>query len=77
MDKGLFNNWRCALSSGSMLSYTAVDAAAHDIIVKERMARGVQQVDAGGRSAFLEIGEKPGPGGTARDEIRISDVERL
>ena len=33
----------------------AVDAVAHDVIVKERMARGTQQVDAKGRSAFLDI----------------------
>jgi len=52
----------------------AVDAVAHDIIVKERMARGVQQVDAPGRSAFLEIAEGLGLGIAARDKIKISDV---
>ena len=52
----------------------AVDAVAHDVIVKERMARGVQQVDAGGRSAFLEIAEGLGLGIAAREKIKISDV---
>ena len=36
----------------------AVEAVANDMIVKERMARGTQQMDARGRSAaFLEIAE--------------------
>ncbi len=52
----------------------AVDAVAHDIVVKERMARGVQQVDAGGRSAFLSIAEGLGLGVAARDKIEIRDV---
>ena len=52
----------------------AVDAVAHDIIVKERMARGVQQVDTPGRSAFLELAEGLGLGVAARDKIKISDV---
>jgi len=26
------------------------------------------------RRAFLEIGEKPGPGGAVREKIKISDV---
>jgi uncharacterized protein (DUF362 family) len=52
----------------------AVDAVAHDIIVKERMARGVQQVDTGGRSAFLELAEGLGLGVAARDKIMISEV---
>ena len=46
----------------------AVDAVAHDIIVKERMARGTQQVDAKGRSAFLEIAEGLGLGVAARED---------
>jgi len=53
----------------------AVDAVAHDIVVKERMARGVQQVDARGRSAFLEIAEGLGLGVAARDRIEIRDVD--
>jgi uncharacterized protein (DUF362 family) len=52
----------------------AVDAVAHDIVVKERMARGVQQVDAAGRSAFLQIAEGLGLGVAARDRIEIKDV---
>jgi uncharacterized protein (DUF362 family) len=52
----------------------AVDAVAHDVIVKERMARGVQQVDAAGRSAFLELAEGLGLGVAARDKIKISEV---
>jgi len=52
----------------------AVDAVAHDIIVAERIARGVQQVDAKGRSAFLEIAEGLGLGVAARDKIKISEV---
>jgi len=53
----------------------AVDAVAHDIVVKERMARGVQQVDARGRSAFLELAEGLGLGVAARDKIEIRDVD--
>jgi uncharacterized protein (DUF362 family) len=52
----------------------AVDAVAHDIIVKERMARGTQQVDAGGRSAFLGIAEGLGLGVADRGKIRLADV---
>jgi uncharacterized protein (DUF362 family) len=54
----------------------AVDAVAHDIIVKERMARGTQQVDARGRSAaFLDIAEGLGLGVAARGKIGIKDVK--
>ncbi len=52
----------------------AVDAVAHDIIVKERMARGVQQVEEQGRSAFLELAEGLGLGIAAREKIQVSDV---
>ena len=52
----------------------AVDAVAHDIVVKERMDRGVQQVDAAGRSAFLEIAAGLGLGIAARDKLEIKDV---
>jgi uncharacterized protein (DUF362 family) len=55
----------------------AVDAVAHDIIVKERMARGVQQVEAKGRSAFLELAEGLGLGVADRDKIEIRDVALL
>jgi hypothetical protein len=54
----------------------AVDAVAHDIIVKERMARGTQQVDARARSAaFLDIAEKLGLGVAARDKIAVNEVK--
>ena len=52
----------------------AVDAIAHDIIVKERMARGVQQVDAQGRSAFLQLAEGLGLGVADRAKIVFSDI---
>ena len=53
----------------------AVDAVAHDIIAKERMARGTQAVDNRGRSAaFLEIAEGLGLGVAAREKIKIADV---
>ncbi len=47
---------------------------AHDIVVKERMARGVQQIDAAGRSAFLELAAGLGLGVAARDKIELKDV---
>lgn len=48
---------------------------AHDIIVKERMARGTQQVDAHAKSAaFLDIAEGLGLGVAAREKIKIRDV---
>ena len=54
----------------------AVDAVAHDIVVKKRMARGTQQVDARGRSAaFLEIAEGLGLGVADRGKIEIADVK--
>jgi hypothetical protein len=54
----------------------AVDAVAHDIIVKERMARGTQQVDDPRRrsAAFLELAEGLGLGIAAKDKIKISEV---
>jgi uncharacterized protein (DUF362 family) len=53
----------------------AVDAVVHDMVVKERMARGVQQVEAKGRSAFLDLAEALGLGVAARDRIALSDVK--
>jgi hypothetical protein len=54
----------------------AVDAVAHDMIVKERMARGTQQVDARAKSAvFLDIAEGLGLGVAAREKIEIADVK--
>jgi hypothetical protein len=43
---------------------------AHDIVVKERMAKGTQQVDAKGRSAFLDVAEKMGNPAAAKDHYR-------
>ncbi len=52
----------------------AADAVAHDILVKERIARGVQTADAPARSAFLAIAEELGLGIAARDKIETRDV---
>jgi uncharacterized protein (DUF362 family) len=53
----------------------AVDAVAHDIIVKERMARGTQQVDNRAKSAaFLEIAGKLGLGVAAMEKIEVRDL---
>ncbi|MGB8960187.1 MAG: hypothetical protein WCC00_14355 [Candidatus Aminicenantales bacterium] len=53
----------------------ALDSVAHDIIVKERIARGTQQIDNRGKSAaFLDITEKLGLGIAAREKIAISEV---
>jgi hypothetical protein len=48
-----------------------VDAVGHDIIVKERMARGVQQVENKQQSEFLYIAEALGLGIAAREKITI------
>jgi uncharacterized protein (DUF362 family) len=53
----------------------AMDAIAHDIVVKERMTRGVQQLDDRTRSAFLGIAEGLGLGIAARDKIDLRDVK--
>jgi hypothetical protein len=47
---------------------------ARDIVVKELVVRATQQVDVGGRSAFLELSGRFGLGVAARDRIEISDV---
>lgn len=52
----------------------AVDAVAHDIVVKERMERGVQQVDARGRSAFLELAAGLGLGVAEREKIELIPI---
>jgi uncharacterized protein (DUF362 family) len=54
----------------------AVDSVAHDVIVKERMARGTQQVDDPRRrsAAFLELAEGLGLGVAAKDKIKISEI---
>jgi len=55
----------------------AIDSVAHDMIIKERIARGTQQVDDPRRrsSAFLDLAEKLGLGVAARDKIKISEVK--
>ena len=55
----------------------ALDAVAHDIIIKERIARGTQQVDDPRRrsAAFLDVAEKLGLGVAAREKIEISEVK--
>ncbi|MCK7514997.1 MAG: DUF362 domain-containing protein [Desulfobacterales bacterium] len=56
----------------------AVDAVAHDVIVKERMARGTQQVDDPRRrsAAFLDLAAEPGAGGRGQgqDQDRRSEL---
>ena len=54
----------------------ALDSVAHDIIIKERIARGTQQVDDPRRrsAAFLDVAEKLGLGVAAREKIAISEV---
>ena len=54
----------------------AVDAVAHDIVVKERMARGVQQVDDPRRrsAAFLDLAAELGLGVADRGKITIDDI---
>jgi len=46
----------------------------YDIIVKERMARGTQQVDAKSRSACLDLAEGLGLGVAERGKTRITEV---
>ena len=52
----------------------AVDAVGHDILIKERMGRGVQQVENKQRSEFLYIAEELGLGTAAREKIKVADV---
>ncbi len=53
----------------------AIDSVAHDIIVRERMARGTQQIDSRARTgAFLYIAESLGLGIAARERITIDEV---
>jgi uncharacterized protein (DUF362 family) len=54
----------------------AVDAVAHDVIVKERMARGTQQVDDPRRrsAAFLDLAASLGLGVADRAKIRIEEL---
>ena len=52
----------------------AVDAVAHDIIIRERMARGVQQLENKKQSEFLYIAEALGLGVADRAKIRLSQI---
>jgi uncharacterized protein (DUF362 family) len=52
----------------------AVDAVAHDFIVKERMKRGVQPLDDKKRRAFLDLGEKLGLGVSDLAKIQVKEV---
>jgi uncharacterized Fe-S center protein len=54
----------------------AIDSVAHDMIIKERIARGTQQVDDPRRrsAAFLDLAEKLGLGVAAKEKIAISEV---
>ena len=53
----------------------AVDSVAHDIIVKERMARGTQQIDNKAKSgAFLFIAEGLGLGVAAKEKIELIEA---
>jgi uncharacterized protein (DUF362 family) len=52
----------------------AVDAVAHDFIVKERMARGIQQLESRKQSEFLYIAEALGLGVADRGKIKVSEV---
>jgi uncharacterized protein (DUF362 family) len=52
----------------------AVDAVAHDCIVKERMARGVQQLESKRESEFIYIAEGLGLGVADRGKIKVADV---
>jgi uncharacterized protein (DUF362 family) len=52
----------------------AVDAVAHDFIIKQRMARGVQQLENKKQSEFLYIAEGLGLGVAARGKIKVADI---
>jgi uncharacterized protein (DUF362 family) len=53
----------------------AVDAVAHEFIVKERMKRGVQQLDDKSRRAFLDLAAKLGLGIADREKIKVKDID--
>jgi len=53
----------------------AIDAVAHDFIIRERIARKVQQLESKRSSAFLEIAEALGLGIADRGKIKIADVK--
>jgi hypothetical protein len=51
-----------------------VDAVGHEFIVKERMKRGVQQLDDKKRRAFLELAAGFGLGVAEPEKIKIKDI---
>ncbi len=53
----------------------AVDAVCHDLIVKERMTRGVQQLESKKQSEFLYIAEALGLGVADRAKIKLGEVK--
>jgi hypothetical protein len=53
----------------------AVDAVGHEFIVKERMKRGVQQLEDKKRRAFLELAAGLGLGVADLEKIKIRDVD--
>jgi hypothetical protein len=53
----------------------AVDAVGHEFIVKERMKRGVQQLDDKKRRAFLELAAGFGLGIAEQEKIKVKDID--
>jgi len=52
----------------------AVDAIGHEFIIKERMKRGVQQLEDKKRSAFLELAAGFGLGVAEQEKIKVKDI---
>jgi len=52
----------------------AVDRIGHEFIIKERMARGVQQLEDKKRTAFLDIAADLGLGVSQRDKIKVKEL---
>jgi uncharacterized Fe-S center protein len=52
----------------------AVDAVAHDFIIKQRMAHGIQQLESKKQSEFLYIAEGLGLGVAAREKIKLRQI---
>lgn len=52
----------------------AIDAVAHDFIIKERMTRGVQQMEDKRRRAYLDIAAALGLGIAAADKIELQEL---
>ena len=52
----------------------AIDAVAHDLIIKERMKRGVQQMEDKRRRVYLDIAEGLGLGIAAADKIELKEL---